>query len=73
MRVRKRDASFGPRTARGVKAWDTFQTLLSTAKKLGVNFYDYIRERIRGAPPRLAELIAQRAPHLALAASWNDS
>jgi hypothetical protein len=25
--VRKRDVSFGPRTADGAKAWDTFQTL----------------------------------------------
>ena len=73
LRVRKRDASFGPRTARGVKAWDTFQTLLSTAKKLGVNFYDYIRDRIQSAPPTLAERIAQAARQLPLAASWDSS
>jgi len=73
LRVRKRDASFGPRTARGAQAWDTFQTLLSTTKKLGVNFYDYSRERIRGAPPTLPGLIALKAQQFPLGASWDTS
>lgn len=73
LRVRKRDASFGPRTVRGAKAWDTFQTLLGTAKKLGVNFYVYIRERIRGAPPTLPGLIALKAQQFPLGASWDTS
>jgi len=37
-RVRKRDVSFGPRTADGVQAWDTFMTLAATAKKLRLFF-----------------------------------
>src|SRR6266851_806901 len=45
LRVRKRDASFGTRTAAGTKAWDTFMTLVATARKLGVSFYDYVRDR----------------------------
>ena len=36
-RVRKRDVSFGPRTAAGATAWDTFQSIVATARKLGVN------------------------------------
>ena len=32
-RVRKRDVSFGPRSAAGVQAWDTFQTIAATAQK----------------------------------------
>lgn len=73
-RVRKRDISFGPRTAAGRQAWDTFQSLAATAKKLGVRFYDYILDRISGkhALPSLAELITKRAQELNLGASWSS-
>jgi FtsZ-binding cell division protein ZapB len=62
-RVRKRDISFGPRTADGVAAWDTFNTLSETAKKLGVNFYAYIHDRVSGAHemPSLAFLIQHQS------------
>lgn len=62
-RVRKRDVSFGPRTPDGVAAWDTFMTLAETAKKLNVNFYDYIHDRVSRAyhMPSLAELIRQQS------------
>ncbi len=71
-RVRKRDVSFGPRTAEGARAWDTFMTLAETAKKLGVSFYHYVYDTLSGAGtmPRLADLIAARAPELNLGASW---
>ena len=63
-RVRKRDISFGPRTADGVTAWDTFMTLEATAKKLGVSFYAYVYDRVAGinALPSLAHIIKQRSP-----------
>jgi hypothetical protein len=75
MRVRKRDVSFGPRTAQGVKAWDTFMTLAATAQKLGVSFYHYIHDRVSGANqmPALASLIEAQAKDLNLGASWNTS
>ena len=62
-RVRKRDISFGPRTNDGVAAWDTFMTLSETAKKLGVNFYAYVHDRISGTRrlPSLASLIQKRS------------
>jgi hypothetical protein len=62
-RVRKRDISFGPRTQDGREAWDTFMTLVATAKKLGVSFYDYVFDRIAEvyALPSLADLIQQRS------------
>ena len=62
-RVRKRDISFGPRTPDGAEAWDTFNTLTETAKKLGVNFYAYIHDRVSQAKrmPSLADLIRQTA------------
>jgi hypothetical protein len=74
-RVRKRVVSYGPRSVKGAHAWDTFQTLLGTAKKLGVNFFDYLRDRIGGAHkmPSLSDLIHQRAKILQLGASWEPS
>jgi Transposase IS66 family len=74
-RVRKRVVSYGPRSQQGAKAWDTFQTLLGTAKKLGVNFFHYLSDRIGGAckMPSLANLIHQRAKDLQLGSSWGSS
>jgi hypothetical protein len=72
-RVRKRDVSFGPRSAAGAQCWDTFQTLYATAKKLGVNFYEYICERVRGTSSKLPELIASKAQEVPLGASWSAS
>jgi hypothetical protein len=71
-RVRKRDVSFGPRTAEGARAWDTFMSLADTARKLGVSFYQYVHDRLRGEQqiPPLADLIAERAQELNLGASW---
>lgn len=62
-RVRKRDISFGPRTSAGREAWDTFMTLFETAKKLNVNFFDYLFDRISktSALPALADLISLRS------------
>ena len=63
-RVRKRDISFGPRTADGVAAWDTFMTLTATAKKLNVSFFAYVYDRVAGlyALPSLAQVIKQLSP-----------
>jgi len=71
-RVRKRDVSFGPRTADGARAWDTFMTLAETAKKLGVSFYQYIHDRVSDANrlPSLADEITRQAQDLNLGASW---
>jgi hypothetical protein len=74
-RVRKRDVSFGPRTADGVRAWDTFMSLAATTRKLGISFYQYIHDRISKANqiPPLASLIETRANDLALGASWSTA
>lgn len=71
-RVRKRDVSFGPRTPDGVRAWDTFQSLVATAQKLGVSFYHFLQDRLAqaGQIPPLAQIIDERAPALQLGASW---
>ena len=74
-RVRKRKISFGPRVKDGVKAWDTFMSLVATTKKLGVNFQDYLLDRIRGIGdiPPLPDLIEAQAQQLDLGASWQDT
>src|SRR5205085_747541 len=71
-RVRKRDVSLQARTREGIGAWDTFQTLVSTAKKLEVNIYQYLHDRLAqtNTLPSLAQLIKQRAEDVPLAASW---
>jgi len=71
-RVRKRKISFGPRVADGVQAWDTFMSLLATTRKLGLNFPDYLLDRItqqRHIPP-LPDLILVQAQQLNLGSSW---
>jgi len=71
-RVRKRDVSFGPRTADGVRAWDTFMSLAATTKQLGLSFYQYIHDRISGANqiPPLACLVEKAAKELNLGWSF---
>jgi len=71
VRVRKRVISYGNRSKQGTQAWDTFHTLLATAKKLGVNFFQYIRNHVSGTPQTpLPTLIDERAKILNLGASW---
>jgi hypothetical protein len=73
-RVRKRDVSLQARTKQGIEAWDTFQTLVATAKKLGVNLFHYLHDRIcrTNVLPSLASLIGERALLMGLAASWQQ-
>ena len=74
-RVRKRDVSLQARTPEGIRAWDTFQTLVGTANKLGVNLFRYFFDRITHAYalPSLASLIQERAASLDLGSSWQPS
>jgi hypothetical protein len=71
-RVRKRDVSLQARTREGIGAWDTFQTLVSTAKKLELNIYQYVHDRLaqRNQLPSFAQLIEERVHNVPLAASW---
>jgi len=71
-RMHKRNVSFGPQTADGAKAWDTFQPLTATAQKLGVSIYHYICDRITQtyALPSLADLVTERAQQESLGQSW---
>jgi hypothetical protein len=68
----KQKISVGPRTQQGVNVWDIGLTLVATARKLGVNIFDYICDRVSGANrmPSLASRIEQKASDYQLGASW---
>jgi uncharacterized coiled-coil protein SlyX len=61
--VKKRKISGGTRSELGRRARDTFASLKKTCRELGVNFWAYLQDRVRGIGriPRLAELIRLRA------------
>jgi transposase IS66 family protein len=60
--VKTRKVSGGTRSAAGRRSRDTFASLKKTCRKLGVRFWAYLCDRVRGrgAIPRLADLIRQR-------------
>lgn len=61
--VKKRKISGSTRSDAGRRCRDTFATLKKTCRKLGVKFWDYLHDRIRGLAqiPRLAEWIHPKA------------
>jgi hypothetical protein len=61
--VKRRKISGGTRNAAGRRCRDTFASLKKTCRKLGVRFWDYLQDRVRGLGqiPRLADLIRQKA------------
>jgi hypothetical protein len=65
--VKKRKISGGTRSESGRRARDTFASLKKTCRELGVNFWAYLRDRVRGSGqiPRLAELIRRKAEETA--------
>ena len=67
--VKKRKISGSTRSDDGRRCRDTFASLKKTCRKLGIRFWDYLQDRLRGLGklPRLADLIRQRA---AEAAAW---
>lgn len=62
--ARRRDVSLHCRDAKGADEMDTFTSIVRTAKKLLVNGYEYLHDRISGAlrMPSLASLIRARSP-----------
>jgi Transposase IS66 family len=61
--VKKRKISGSTRSELGRRARDTFASLKKTCRQLGVNFWEYVGDRVRGLGrvPRLAALIRQKA------------
>ncbi|MBI2784474.1 MAG: transposase [Gammaproteobacteria bacterium] len=61
--VKRRKISGGTRNEAGRRCRDTFASLKKTCRKLGVCFWHYLQDRVRGLRQiaRLAELIRQKA------------
>jgi len=61
--VKKRKISGSTRSEEGRRCRDTFTSLKKTCRKLGVRFWDYLQDRVRGGGqiPRLTDLMRQRA------------
>jgi hypothetical protein len=72
--VKKRKISGGTRSAAGRRCRDTFTSLKKTCRKLGVNFWEYLQDRVRGLGhlPRLADLMRQRATQPPVPADLSD-
>lgn len=60
--VMKRKVSGGVRTETGKTAWENNLTILETCKKLGVNFFNYMKDIFSSGDtmPKLAHIIAQK-------------
>lgn len=61
--VKRRKISGGTRNDAGRRCRDTFASLKKTCRKLGVRFWDYLQDRVRGRGQlaRLADLIRAQA------------
>jgi Transposase IS66 family len=61
--VKRRKISGGTRNDAGRRCRDTFASLKKTCRKLGLRFWDYLQDRVRGLGeiPRLADLIRAKA------------
>jgi hypothetical protein len=60
---RRQDVSLHTISEAGTTAKDSFLTIVQTAKKLGVNIFDYIRDRVSKnfSMPALSDLIIEKA------------
>jgi hypothetical protein len=65
--VKRRKISGGTRSDTGRRCRDTFASLKKTCRKLGVSFWDYLQDRVRGlgVVPCLAALIRQKTQEAA--------
>tara|TARA_X000001036_G_scaffold437036_1_gene481459 strand:- start:60 stop:1763 length:1704 start_codon:yes stop_codon:yes gene_type:complete len=63
VQTRHRDVNLQTRNEKGTKSKDTFATIVQTTRKLLVNTYEYILDRISGKceMPSLASLIEQKS------------
>ena len=65
--VKKRKISGSTRSSAGRRCPDTFASLKKTCRKLGIGFWAYLQDRVRGLYqiPLLAEQIRKKAEELA--------
>lgn len=67
--VKRRKISGGTRSDAGRRCRDTFASLKKTCRKLGLRFWDYLKDRVAGLGqlPRLADVIRHKAQEAAAA------
>ena len=70
--VQRRNISYATQTIEGTKAWDIFISLVATTRKLGISFFEYIRDRISqlGNIPSLATIIREQSSNHSFDGSW---
>ncbi|MGJ5675446.1 MAG: IS66 family transposase [Nostochopsis sp.] len=70
--VQRRNISYATQTLEGTQAWDTFMSLVATTRKLGISFFDYIRDRISqlGSIPSLGSIIREQSALNSFGWSW---
>ena len=70
--VQRRNISYATQTLEGTKAWDIFMSLVATTRKLGISFFEYMRDRISqlGNIPSLGTLIREQSSFYSFDGSW---
>lgn len=70
--VQRRNISYGTQTNEGTLAWDTFMSVVATTRKLGISFFEYLRDRITGTEKiqSLAQMIWEKTALNLLGRSW---
>ena len=70
--VQRRNISYATQTIEGTKAWDIFMSLVATTRKLGISFFEYMRDRISqlGNIPSLGTLIREQSSFHSFDGSW---
>jgi len=70
--VQRRNISYATQTLEGTKAWDIFMSLVATTRKLGISFFEYMRDRIShlGNIPSLGTLIREQSSFYFFDGSW---
>ncbi|MDJ0774923.1 MAG: transposase [Mastigocoleus sp. MO_167.B18] len=70
--VQRRNISYATQTQQGTKAWDIFMSLVDTTRKLGLSFFEYMRDRISkiGDIPCLGTMIREKSSSNSFGWSW---
>ena len=72
--VQRRNISYATQTEQGTKAWDIFMSLVDTTCKLGISFFEYIRDRICQVKniPFLGTIIREKSSSNPYGWSWME-
>ena len=70
--VQGRNISYATQTLKGTQPWDTFMYLVATTRKLGISFFEYIRDPICkvGNIPCLPTIFYEKSALNLFGCSW---